>query len=701
MSTSPLAEVADFLIKNQISFIPILPGEKRPGAYVKGKWIGLDGWTDYAHRFPNKEEIELWKTWPNAGVGLVTGGLSKIIALDFDNHLNLLEDAVTDLDFCCVKKGAKGFTAFFKYSSEVNKKWSYKGETVLELLSDGRQTVIPPSIHPSTNKYFWEPNRGSLELLCSKNLPELPAGFAARIDRIFQNPIEQKKEIKVSEDILKALSFIPADDYALWIKIGMALRSELGSAGMGVWDSWSKKSAKYNQSEISKKWASFATAKNVSIASVFYFAKEYGYKDSPIPEKKQETKKYLTRELVLGCPGVPGEIAKWINENSLYPQPELALAASLVAVGCLKGHRVKGETNLRTNLLAVGIAPSGAGKSRALDLIEELFKAAGVEELFSGKPKSDAGLLKSLSDNSRKLIIWDEIGLSLAEMTNIRSQTHKAAILSRCMELFSKAGGRYMGDEYANHDGKQDRTDIDQPCLCVYGASTPLRFFESLSGSHAIDGFAARWLIFETLEPFPKRREIGALTIPPELILAVQNLERMSTNVNPSGNISRHLEINPAVVKFDERAKSRLIAAWDFFDQKRESAITESAQAIWGRACEHVQKICLVVAEKEINFEICEWAIELVTQIICYTIDALSERVSDNSIERNLNKVLKLIKSAKNQEISASELTKRTQFLSSRERNDIIESLISSDQIEIRKEKTCTRAKIIFSVARD
>ena len=47
------------------------------------------------------------------------------------------------------------------------------------------------------------------------------------------------------EDIRVMLSFIPADDRDTWVKMGMAIREELGNAGWPIWKEWSRKSDSY------------------------------------------------------------------------------------------------------------------------------------------------------------------------------------------------------------------------------------------------------------------------------------------------------------------------------------------------------------------------------------------------------------------------------------------------------------------------
>lgn len=51
------------------------------------------------------------------------------------------------------------------------------------------------------------------------------------------------------------LAFIPADDYATWVTVGMALKHE--GYGCEVWDEWSRSSPKYSEGMCERKWGSF------------------------------------------------------------------------------------------------------------------------------------------------------------------------------------------------------------------------------------------------------------------------------------------------------------------------------------------------------------------------------------------------------------------------------------------------------------
>ena len=90
-----------------------------------------------------------------------------------------------------------------------------------------------------------------------------------------------------------ALAVIPADERDIWIRIGLALRQELGTdTGYEIWLAWSQKSIKFDQDDAEATWNSFndqAAGDAVTLGTVFYLAKENGWVDTQrdMPEKVQ------------------------------------------------------------------------------------------------------------------------------------------------------------------------------------------------------------------------------------------------------------------------------------------------------------------------------------------------------------------------------------------------------------------------------
>jgi KaiC/GvpD/RAD55 family RecA-like ATPase len=171
---SPYARVGAKLVEQGFSAIPILAGTKRPP---------MNDWSRFCDRPPTELESNVWSNMPNAGVGIACG-FNGIVALDFDtNDHRAIEAIMAVLPHALVEKaGCRGFTAFYRTDEAIeSREFDIDGKRVLDLLSDGRQTVIPPSLHPQTGRpYVWTTPLG-LEDIRPEHLETLPADIAERI----------------------------------------------------------------------------------------------------------------------------------------------------------------------------------------------------------------------------------------------------------------------------------------------------------------------------------------------------------------------------------------------------------------------------------------------------------------------------------------------------------------------------------------
>ena len=78
------------------------------------------------------------------------------------------------------------------------------------------------------------------------------------------------------------LQAIPADDYATWITVGLALHAESGggSDGLAMWDAWSACSAKFWPGECATRWATFKPSSNTLATGgkIFWLAGRHGWR---------------------------------------------------------------------------------------------------------------------------------------------------------------------------------------------------------------------------------------------------------------------------------------------------------------------------------------------------------------------------------------------------------------------------------------
>jgi hypothetical protein len=83
------------------------------------------------------------------------------------------------------KRGVKGETLFY-YGPKIEKSrsWSINGKRVFDLIGPGRQTVLPPSIHPDSGAPYMWTGTETLEEVAPEELPELTPDTIDRISAV-------------------------------------------------------------------------------------------------------------------------------------------------------------------------------------------------------------------------------------------------------------------------------------------------------------------------------------------------------------------------------------------------------------------------------------------------------------------------------------------------------------------------------------
>lgn len=80
--------------------------------------------------------------------------------------------------------------------------------------------------------------------------------------------------------IREAISFISSVDRETWVRIGMAVKSELGEEGFDIWDSWSREADSYKELAARSVWKSIKGAGKIGIGTLFHEAIANGWSDN-------------------------------------------------------------------------------------------------------------------------------------------------------------------------------------------------------------------------------------------------------------------------------------------------------------------------------------------------------------------------------------------------------------------------------------
>ncbi len=88
--------------------------------------------------------------------------------------------------------------------------------------------------------------------------------------------------------IRKALPYIDAHDRDTWVKVGMAIKSELGDAGFDLWDDWSRSADNYNSKDARDVWRSIDPHGGIGIGTLFHLARRGGWVDEERQREQAE-----------------------------------------------------------------------------------------------------------------------------------------------------------------------------------------------------------------------------------------------------------------------------------------------------------------------------------------------------------------------------------------------------------------------------
>ena len=96
------------------------------------------------------------------------------------------------------------------------------------------------------------------------------------------------------QDIESALYCVSPVDREMWIRMGMAVKNELGDGGFDLWNAWSQQSDNYQEKAARSSWKSFKPGIGPTIASLIYEAKQNGW--SPKQDLRKKTQEEIEKQ---------------------------------------------------------------------------------------------------------------------------------------------------------------------------------------------------------------------------------------------------------------------------------------------------------------------------------------------------------------------------------------------------------------------
>jgi hypothetical protein len=399
-------------------------------------------------------------------------------------------------------------------------------------------------------------------------------------------------------------------------------------------------------------------------------------------------------EHLLDVPGLIGDIMQFNLATAFRPQPVLALAAALCLQAVLAARKVRDDRGNRTNLYAIGVAPSGAGKDHARKINKQILFLAGLNRHDGSEDlASDAGLISAAESEPAILFQIDEFGRFLRTIGDPKKAPHLFNVLTALMRLYSSADVVFRGKAYAD---KRRSLVIDQPCVSLYGTTVPEHFYESLTADSVNDGCIARLLVFEA-SATPPRRRASVQDVP----MAIVDAARWWADFKPSGNLnSEHPE--PAVVPTTPQAAAVFDQLAGVVDHELSQA-HNGQRALWARVEEKACRLALVYAcsanreQPQIDEAAARWACELSEYLTRRMLFLAYEWVADGQFDAKQKRVKRIIRQAGGR-ISRSELCRKTQSLTQRERQEVLDNLRETGQVRESVVQTKGRSRVEYEL---
>jgi hypothetical protein len=740
--TSPYNRVAPRLIDLGYSAIPIVPGEKRPGAFMRGEWRGMKEWERYCDRLPTTFEVNNWEKWPDAGVCVALGRASNLIAIDFDYGPDDLRRQLEALlpPSPVKKKGAKGYTAFYRGSDITARKWRVGGQSVMEILGHGRQTVLPPTIHPDGMPYAWL-TPDTLENTSARELPELPDDLIERVERViapWQSDDDKAPTVKRSvvlgenDSYWREINDRAMADFSTWVPELFPMAKARGDGSYRVTAHWRNcenpnvsihpdgitdwgegrsftpldlvMAAAGGDFDAATNWLKERVGMPNITPIVLQMKPKSQTQEEPEPETAPRAEPVAPGFFDVG--GIMQHLFDAIIASARRPQPILAVGACIAAMGVLMGRKYRTTSNLRSNVYVVSIADSGAGKNVAREVINRAFLDAGLEEYLGGhKIASGAGLISAVARHPAILFQQDEFGQFMSAIADRkRSPRHLTEVIDNLTDFYTAANGVWLGTEYGDQK-ERPRKSIIQPHACIHGTTTPGQFWSALQSGNAHDGSIARFLIFQTEESYPDPKKIdGEIDLSDDLI---DGLRAVAWPLGSTGNLSQFMaggDVAPKelmTVPLEPDAEARLDAISNEINSQQRQLAGTAYTAILARQWEYTSRLAMIRAVSRdpqkpvITLADVRWAEIVVQRSVNLLIDGIDKHVADNAAESQVKRTLQVIRAAGAGGITRSALIRATHFLG-RDRDQVLKSLVEAESITSEIRPTSTKPTTVY-----
>lgn len=554
-----------------------------------------------------------------------------------------------------------------KFFDEAKQSWRWAWE--IEVFGEGKQIVLPPSIHPDTGKeYVW--------LKKPDTIPELDEKVLDAILDELTRPISEfddKDIMPLGMDYAEAEKVLQNLDYERWFieregwrNVGMALHHEFkgSKAAYRLWTEYSKKSNNFDANEQRYQWSTFGTNDRVRpfrMASLIKESNEAEIRNAFLPSeddadeireavrrekeiaakrkpsrvprqestslkvKAGENRGYRIKQKrhIMTIPGVLGEIVDMYNDSAPRPQPQFAVHAALAIGSVILGRNWSTSYGNFSSVYLLTLGKTASGKEHGLKLVQKVLDQCELDLVGPTRYTSDAGVMSALEIKPKHISLADEFSRYL-KSARTSGDANQSNAQSSLMEIWGRLDGVHRDKGYSARGMTKQQMEemagrhIKRPAITLYGVATPEDFYNAISSEDISGGFLNRFLVVDTEVP---RLPMQQNPKPVEISDGFRKWARENAFPLIEGDedimdaISRASAVEPSdplIVPFTKKAL-RVLEDIDLYTlQKMDSLDSAGLDGLYGRVREITMRLALIVCrsceEDEITAEHVEWA---------------------------------------------------------------------------------------------
>lgn len=677
-----------------IRTVPLVPRTKKPR--------GEDGTANAANWNKlriTKLTIDDWFR-PNDNIGGLWGEPSNwVIDIDLDCPESLIASQYyLPKTYTYGRAGAPASHFLYRCEGAITRKYqSRQMGTIVEIRSSGTQSVLPPSIHPSGERYK-SFNKGDIAEIRWGNLDN-------RIKKLAAVGLASKyyPDKGARHDFVHAMTGAllwarwSDDDVRRFMQALIACQSDGETKDRD--GSVENTILHYHKGDNVQGWPSlsaFMPGQDLMLLQKWVGSKNMPDNSEVAPDTVAAEPAPRMKDRLFEVPGLVGRIAKWAGRISYAKQPLFEIASGLMSVALASQNKylVAGyNTPLQPYLML--LAPTASGKDSAMEAVMQIAARVGLKNNIVSGMQSYHAMLDVLSKPPHVLCWhWDEAARKLR--TAVRSQGGQDyQILTYLLSLYGKGNKTVPG-----MPGRKSSIEaIEHPFFTVMAAAQPNQLLEAISASDMSMGLVNRFLLLDAGSELARTNDMRSTIFPSAITDGLKALgDTKPPPLDPGSSESDGF----IRVNFENQEAFEIFA--DFEVAAREWGHKEEGNGeMWGRANQNALIYAGIVAvgcnakKPLISIEIAQWAVEFVTWSVERWIQRIEQSSSRSVTEAASKSVERLIRGVRNfkhlakhgreqklvldGKMPRSMLTRMSRHLRSRDLDDVLAQLCLADLI--------------------